>query len=311
LLNGSTSGNGGGLMKVDDGWGYDNIGTRYPSYYPVGSTGKCIVMNIDKPFTIYTGNKFCTPIINIRKKNVPYGGNHTIDYSSYLSYGNFVQEHVYPDGSSEYYVDVFDGDVHPGVFTYNASHAWFDANTAYGARYVSIYYMPCLSAIDLKATYGDLYPNLTSAKKYYVQDKASAVSDRFTQAKDAYLYNTAYGSEPTAIENVSLKHTEIDTNKYDTRVHHSELKTNGEHIDNWLNFRAMNFIDVDSRFGEITNMRLFKDRLLYWQDNATGVLSVNERTIVNDMDDNKIILGTGDVLQRYDYISTLYGMKPF
>jgi hypothetical protein len=91
-------------------------------------------------------------------------------------------------------VDVFDGDAYPGVFTYNASHAWFDANTAYGARYVSIYYMPCLSSIDLKATYGDLYPKLSSSSKYYVQDKASAVSDRYTQVKDAYLYNTAYGA---------------------------------------------------------------------------------------------------------------------
>jgi len=78
------------------------------------------------------------------------------------------------------------------------------------------------------------------------------------------LYNTAYGAEPEAITYQTTKRTKLDTDKYDTRIHHSELKTNGEHIDNWLNFRTMNFIDVDSRFGEITNMRLFKDRLLYW-----------------------------------------------
>ena len=56
-------------------------------------------------------------------------------------------------------------------------------------------------------------------------------------------------------------------------------------------------------------MRLFKDRLLYWQKNATGILSANERTMFNDVDSNQVLLGTGAVLQRFDYISTQYGMK--
>jgi hypothetical protein len=74
LLNGSTAGNGGSLMKVDDGHGYENIGTRYPSYYPVGSTGKCIIFTIDNPLPLYSGEDFRTPVMNLRKKNIPYGG---------------------------------------------------------------------------------------------------------------------------------------------------------------------------------------------------------------------------------------------
>ncbi len=72
----------------------------------------------------------------------------------------------------------------------------------------------------------------------------------------------------------------------------------------------MNYLDVDSRHGEITNLKLFKDRLIFWQNNATGILSSNERTMLNDSDGNQIILGNGGVLQRSDYISTMYGMKP-
>jgi len=41
---------------------------------------------------------------------------------------------------------------------------------------------------------------------------------------------------------------------------------------------AMNYLDADSRYGEITNMVSFKDKLLFWQDRATGLFSVNERS---------------------------------
>ena len=33
--------------------------------------------------------------------------------------------------------------------------------------------------------------------------------------------------------------------------------------------------------------------------------------MLNDTNGNEIIVGTGDVLSRYDYISTVYGMKEF
>jgi hypothetical protein len=50
--------------------------------------------------------------------------------------------------------------------------------------------------------------------------------------------------------------------------------------------------------------------LIFWQENAAGVLAVNERVILQDSNDTQVTLGTGSVLDRYDYISTVYGMKP-
>ena len=37
---------------------------------------------------------------------------------------------------------------------------------------------------------------------------------------------------------------------------------------------------------------------------------MNERTIIKDEDSNAIQLGSGSVLERFDYFTTLYGMKP-
>jgi len=53
------------------------------------------------------------------------------------------------------------------------------------------------SKIDLKATCGDLYPKLSSGKRYYFQDTPVSMYGH-TQEHSAYLYNTAYNQTPTA-----------------------------------------------------------------------------------------------------------------
>ena len=291
----------------DDGTVYPSgIVRRYPCLYPTGTTGKCMVMHLTKPMPLCQSNPeyLSCPIIRLRKIGVvPYGGVDTISNSVYISHGNIITQ-------KNVVTPVFDGDCYPGVFVYNASHAWYEPNTPAGIRQVGIYIIPIESDIDLSATYGDTYNKLETQYAYYIQDDEAAINNNYQQNKKAYLYNTAYGAQPNAMTYSSIKYTEIDTSTCDTRVHYSQPKTNGEHIDNWLNFKALDFLDVDSRYGEITNMRLFKDAMLYWQNNATGILSINERTILNDASDNQIILGTSDVLQRYDHISTTYGMLP-
>ena len=312
-----------GHMKNDDTLGsLVGISKRFPVLYPTGSTGKCIVLQLANPMKFsswhYTASNNTTlstmsfPLMRIRKIGVtPYGGYGTIKNSTYISNGNIIK--------SGYTARIFDGDCYPGLFVYNASHAWYEPNTPAGIKQMGVYMIPVESDVDLSATWGDTYNKVEAGsddsiqegtQTYYIQDKASAVSANFVQNKDAYLYNTAYGAQPNLMTYSSIKYTEIDTSACDTRVHHSQPKVNGEHIDNWLNFKTLDFLDVDSRFGEITNMRLFKDTMLYWQNNATGILSINERTVLNDASDNQIILGTGDVLQRYDYVSTIYGMLP-
>jgi len=133
--------------------------------------------------------------------------------------------------------------------------------------------------------------------------------DGFSQMLNEYLYNTAYNANPNILTSSQTVYEDIDTNNFDVRIHNSQRKTNNEHIDKWTEFKTTDYIDVDSRFGQLTNMRLFKDKLLFWQENASGVLSVNERTLVNDLENNNLVLGVGGILDRYDYISTVYGMR--
>lgn len=283
----------------------------YPTWCPVSSTGKCIVFKVDNPYPEPSiSNDDCVApitVTNLRKYAIPYNGPESYEKNSpdYCSYGNYSTS-----GNGGWVpITVFDGDCYLGIFTYHSAHAFDNELFITIPKAAIIYYVPVESSIDLKATYGDLYTRVENRpKSYYIQDEACAV-DGWIQDKDAYLYNTAYNANPDIVQYSTIDYTRIDFNDFDCRIHHSELKTNNERIDNWTKFKALNYIDVDSRFGEITNMRLFKDKLLYWQNNATGIVSVNERTILNDQDENEIVLGTGGVLQRFDYISTLYGMK--
>jgi hypothetical protein len=55
-------------------------------------------------------------------------------------------------------------------------------------------------------------------------------------------------------------------------------------------------------------LRTFHNDLVFWQEEAAGVLSVNERTTITDDSNMPLILGTGGVLSRYDYFNSLNGM---
>jgi hypothetical protein len=98
-----------------------------------------------------------------------------------------------------------------------------------------------------------------------------------------YAYNNAYSEDTPA--KVFAARDEEDSNaqkNIDYRVYYSMLKENGEYIDSWLKYQPANYIDVDSKHGEITHMRNFHNKLFFWQEDATGILSVNERVQITD-----------------------------
>jgi hypothetical protein len=124
---------------------------------------------------------------------------------------------------------------------------------------------------------------------------------------DLYRYNNVYSQGGNA--NIGfekpLNWTESDVNPH--KVISSNKKTNGELNDSWLNFLSANFIEVNSEYGEITNLVLFKNKLLFFQPDAFGTLSVNDRSLIQDNNIGSISLGTGGVLTRYDYVSYYSG----
>lgn len=254
-----------------------------------------------------------TYLTNLRQQITPYGG---------YSFTNRLTNIYYGDGnyfeSKNDWNTVFDGDCHIETFEYTSMHKVYGAYTKSGKSdlqfpntHMITYSIPTESNIWCRFQYGwtfssDARDNYAS----FIQAEPCEITEAYVQKEPEYVYNSVYSVQNTSIpfavyDDLNPK----DYNKtIDTRVYYSDLKQNDEIIDNWCKFRSSNFIDVDQQYGPITDIYTFKNVLTFCQEQSFGVLSVNDRSVTTDNSGQNIVLGSGGVLDRYDYYSNTYGM---
>lgn len=257
-----------------------------------------------------------TCLCNLRKQVTPYGGqgDNYRKVSTYYSDGDYFTQ-------QDEWNSVFDGDVNLDMFEYVSKHKHHYSFSTSGLirtdfSFEMIYCFPVEATINIPFNNGlEPYKNLTKnssgQRTSYVQDQPADVGGYYIQSKPLYIYNTAYSTENKA--KVNYQYSDQDPEDYnktiDYRCLYSNKKENNESIDMWTKFQSSDFIDVNSNYGEITNLRTFSNQLMFWQQYATGILSVNERAITTDENSGtSIILGEGGVLSRYDYLDTTSGM---
>jgi len=123
-----------------------------------------------------------------------------------------------------------------------------------------------------------------------------------------YSLNTVYNQENNLKQVYYAKDALFSDNSISPhRIWASEKKIDGELLDSWRNFKSNTYIEVDGVHGEINKIKNFKDNLYYYQNAAMGVASVNERVTQSSGTGAEIVLGTGAVLDHYNYISTNTG----
>lgn len=259
----------------------------------------------------YAGTFLC----NIKQNIIPYGGfdESARQYCTYYSFGD------YHDTAGTYISCT--GDTYVDILHHVKNHKWYDAdhigtNGDDYYRQCVDYKIPCETDINLAITQGVKLNGNVSGQYSNVQLQASDVYGLYVQTDPLYVYNTAYSCTPTAkifaAVDEQYKEEQLTGNyskdQYDTRCYYSNVKTNNETIDSWSKFQSSNFLDVDTKYGQITELKKFHNTLLYWQQNAVGTFSVNERTTISSDNNLPLILGTGDVLSRFDYLATYNGM---
>jgi hypothetical protein len=129
----------------------------------------------------------------------------------------------------------------------------------------------------------------------------------YNQVDNLYQYNTVYSQQGTVKYAIANPSDKILETEFDCMIKASNKKVNGELSDSWTRFGINEFIEVDSIYGPANAITNFNDKLLFYQDKAFGLLAVNDRSLVNDNASAQLVLGTGGVLDRYDYISTRVG----
>ena len=138
--------------------------------------------------------------------------------------------------------------------------------------------------------------------------------DRYPNVDDFNKYNTAYSSinkYPILLPKPALFTESNKSPPYSIEA--SEKKLNGEFVDSWSKFLYANTLEVDSEYGEIHKLTALDNKLYFFQENAIGVAAVNDRYIIQgEGAASQLALGTGGVLERYDYIKYNSGaISPF
>ena len=220
----------------------------------------------------------------------------------YNGYGNY-----HTTNSQVCYV--FDGDRYITPCEFVSMFKAYDFNSLDDTLDSSqvVYYIPLESRINTFFDYGMNYRNTRSTN---LMLEPGVITGIAIQERPLHQYNPIYSDNETSISVYTAMQKESRTNNFPNRIYYSEPKTNGEQMESWNIFKASNYIDTDTRYGEVTNLLSANDIIYFWQKQAFGKLSVNERSLVTDNNNNTIQLGQGGVLQRTDYLSTKYGMRP-
>jgi hypothetical protein len=158
---------------------------------------------------------------------------------------------------------------------------------------------------------------LLRLKEYYdltdwglQESKTDGISDFPLQypdtVEDLYKYNSVY-SQVNQYPTFNPKPLFFEEQtKNDTMIVASEKKINGELVDNWTKFLYSNLMELPTNQGKITNLKTVDTKLMCWQEKGVSVIAVNDRYVLSEQP-GQLALGSGGILERYDYLSTECG----
>jgi hypothetical protein len=126
-----------------------------------------------------------------------------------------------------------------------------------------------------------------------------------------HKYNNVYSQLGNAIISQPDPFLLIKNTHFANRILATKPKVAGEIIDSWTDVLLNEEIYVEGEYGRINRMVKFNDILYVFQRDGVCVVSVLPRVQVSATDAIAIELGTGQVLNTYQYINTNSGCDDF
>lgn len=256
----------------------------------------------------------------IRTLTDQYGGNTYYDrlHNEYISCGHFSLGHASTKTSP-----VFGGDTYICIFDYLRGMYVDKAYTGTDVgNYQQVLYLPVETSINLDYRYDMCYHKMminNSTQLKYLQEYAGDYSGKvgaeeelnpinYLQNYDLYLENTAY-SRPNNVNKYLAQPLEVDGEETDCMIKVSEEFLYNSNIDDLIRFLPTNFKIVDTSYGEINKIVNYQDNLLFFQERAIGIQPIAKETLIQDTQGIGLVLGTGNVLGKHQYLSITSGTK--
>jgi len=249
------------------------------------------------------------PLLSWRKERpTQYGGNsyEARSRSVYMSTGVFVPTEI---SNTDEPLDVWGGDMFIHFYDFQKMRRYQEGqspddsfnNTTSGPskKHSFSFVIPVESTINIGLRTGYHFAN---------KDDFTGKEENGLQL-DQYEYDQVYSAEADLTEFYPRAYNYVEADEFDSRVLYSQLKTNGDKVDSWRQFKMNDYRDVDGAYGPINKIVHFSDTIYYLQDRGVGVLSINPVAITTLADQSSIVLGTGDVIQDSRYLSTGVGCK--
>lgn len=297
------------LLRTSDGYFYLAM-DRYISNDVYGFNKLSSFTKVTHRFNIDGTERYYYPresmfgglMCNLRRSIIPYGGRdyQSRQFSTYISQSAFAIKGTVTQS-------IFSGDTFINVLRYIKTHYYLNQNADGSVptrQYpiVTIYNVPFESSINIALQNGQPFSP-------FMQKEPANVGNNLIQTIPMYRYNSVFSVESTVRPHTAEWYLDELNKHIDVRTHYSLKKSNDENVDSWTKFRPLNYLDVDSQYGSINNLRTFHTQLVFFQDNAIGVFQVEDRSLIQDNNNSALLLGTSGVMERYDYIHTKNGMK--
>jgi len=278
---------------------FDNANPNYSSIaHPNTVTGLLLPTNFSSRSGLYY-------VSYERYLTGQYGGD---DRSSRYSNEYIYCNHFMPyskNVTGSWSNEVYGGDTWVTLFDYQRSNLnFFDGSgfqpspTAINNVSVAVFY-PAESNFN---------PELNTVAQH-ASVRSSDATGTNSIFRSSYNYNQAYSQQNSGIIFISKAYLQSNIVREPHTIYPSEPKLDGELTDSWRSFLVNNALSVNGNYGEINRLIEFKDRLFFYQNDGVGIASVDERVLANEADTTQTQLGTGTILQRFDYISTQTGSK--
>jgi hypothetical protein len=248
----------------------------------------------------------------IRENDNPYGSQQHSDLSNtrYIACGHYqeINDDVLDDivtGGRYIFneIEIFGGDSFVSLFDIQKHMMDISATGTYRIAHSIIF--PVESRINIGMRKGK---HFAKDRSFHSTNNPNGLKWDINDPKlEEFNYNNGYSTVNVQDQYVPLPYNYSTIAEFDSMIRFSLKKTNGEREDSFRKYLANNYIELDTTFGPVNNIRSKFNTLLYWQEDAVGYIPVNERALTQSSMGDPIQLGVGGVFERHDELTDRVG----